>query len=65
MLALSNLRKGYRYAVKNHGEYHEFEVIEMLSGDDYLVKDLHTLETYPLSDLVRYGIGKDYDVIEL
>ena len=37
-----------------------------VTGDyDFLIKDLLTLDTYILSDLVKYGKGDDYALWEL
>lgn len=64
-LAFNNLRKGNKYRLRNHGEVFEFLVTEILEGEKFLLKDLHTLDKYELQDLLRYGKGKDYDLHEL
>lgn len=64
-LAFNNLRRGKKYQLRNHGELYEFWVVEMLESEDFLLKDVLTLEHYKLHDLLRYGKGKDYDLQEL
>ncbi|WP_439882964.1 hypothetical protein ACSX1A_07300 [Pontibacter sp. MBLB2868] len=64
-ISLDNLRKGRNYRLTNHGEVFDFQVKEMPEEGIFIVKDLHTLETYPLHDLTKYGKGKDFDLEEL
>ncbi|WP_162053842.1 hypothetical protein [Pontibacter pamirensis] len=64
-ISIDNLRKGKKYRLKNYGEEFEFQVIEMPEDGVYKVKDLTTLDTYMLNELVKYGKGKDYDLDEL
>ncbi|TPE45808.1 hypothetical protein [Pontibacter mangrovi] len=64
-ISLDNLRRGKKYRLTNYGETHEFQVVEMPQEEVYRVKDLLTLETYLLNDLIKYGKGKDYDLEEL
>lgn len=64
-LSIDNLRKGHKYRLRNHGEEFDFQVINMPEEGVYQVKDLHTLESYHLHELLRYGRGKDYDLEEL
>ncbi|MDN5201505.1 hypothetical protein QQ008_09040 [Fulvivirgaceae bacterium BMA10] len=64
-ISWDTLRVGKKYYLKNYGEKSEFEVLEVIGKSDFKLKDLYTLESYMLSDLVRYGKGKDYDLQEL
>lgn len=64
-ISFDNLRRGKNYVLQNYGEVFEFQVMEMPEEGEYRVKDLTTLETYLLSDLIKYGKGKDYDLTEL
>ncbi|WP_276495825.1 hypothetical protein [Pontibacter litorisediminis] len=64
-ISIDNLRKGKKYRLTNHGETFEFQVVEMPEENAYRVKDLLTLETYLLHDLLTYGKGKDFDLEEL
>jgi hypothetical protein len=64
-LHLDVLRVGKRYRLTNFGEKHEFIVESTLSGGDFRVKDLITLEPYNLKELIAYGHGKDYIIEEL
>ena len=64
-LALDNLRVGRTYILKNYGEIRQIEVLDRLSRDNFKIKDLATLEIYELEELLRWGIGSDYDLDEL
>lgn len=59
------IRTGKRYRLVNFGETSEFEIIEILSDENCVVRSLDTLETYHLADLVRYGKGDDFDFEEI
>ena len=41
------------------------EILEIMANGDCKLKDIHTLEFYDLHDLVRYGKGEDFEVIEI
>ncbi|MEL6559014.1 MAG: hypothetical protein AAFQ94_12570 [Bacteroidota bacterium] len=64
-LAFNSMRYGKKYSLVNFGELYEFEVVEIKTGDDFLLKDLFTLETYYMSDLIMYGKGDDFEIREL
>ncbi|WP_194774496.1 hypothetical protein [Pararhodonellum marinum] len=64
-LALDNLRVGRAYLLVNYGEIRKIKVLQRISKENFQVKDLDTLETYELEELLRWGIGKDYDLDEL
>lgn len=64
-LSLDTLRVGRRYRLRNYGEEHVFQVLEVLEEQDFRVKDMHTLDVYLLSDLIRYGRSKDFDLEEV
>jgi len=64
-LAFSSIRVGKRYILTNFGEVSEFNVIENLGLLDFKLKDLHTLESYRLSDLIKFGKGADFSLWEL
>ncbi len=64
-LSFSALRVGKRYWLVNLGERFEFEIVDMIGNHDFKVKDLNSLEIYTISDFIRYGKGKDYEVREL
>lgn len=65
MLALNSLRKGHKYRVKNFGDTYEFEIIDILNHNDFLLKDLHTFEVFRYSVIIDYGLGGDYTIEEL
>lgn len=64
-LAYSSLRVGKKYWLKNFGEKFEFEILEALHPQDFVLKDLNSLEHYRLSELTMYGKGKDFEIREL
>ena len=64
MLSIKNLRKGSRYEITNYGDNIQFEVIEFVEKE-IKVKNIDTLEVFFLEDIVRYGKGKDYQLIDL
>jgi hypothetical protein len=64
-ISFDTIRVGKKYYLINHGERHEFSVVEKINNQNFKLKDLYTLEIYELEDLVRYGKGKDYELYEL
>lgn len=64
-MSLDNLRVGKNYFLKNFGETTSFMVLEASGERDFIVKDLLTLEIYRLSQLIRFGMGEDFDLREL
>ena len=64
-MSFDNLRVGKRYRLQNYGEVNEFQVQKVKDANDFTVKDLTTLEYYSLSELVKYGKGKDYELDEI
>ncbi|WP_026953996.1 hypothetical protein [Algoriphagus vanfongensis] len=64
-IALDNLRVGRQYLLTNQGEVRKLEIIARLQGENFKVKDLETLEFYTIEELLRWGVGKDYDLDEL
>jgi hypothetical protein len=64
-IALDNLRVGRIYILKNYGEERQIEILARLSGENFKIKDLATLEIYELEELLRWGIGADYDLEEV
>lgn len=64
-LAFSSMRVGQRYRLLNYGEETEFILKEVIGNNDYRLCDLFTLEEYYLSDLIKYGKGSDFELIEI
>ena len=64
-IALDNLRVGRVYRLVNQGEVRKLQIIDRLSGDNFKVKDLDTLEFYTIFELLQWGKGKDYDLDEI
>jgi len=63
-LAFSSMRIGKKYRLINYGEKSEFVLTEVL-GRDYKLCDLHSMESYLMSDLIQYGKGEDFELREL
>lgn len=63
--SFNNLRVGKTFKLVNFSESFEFEVLEIMGDGDCKLKDIHTLESYSLFDLIRYGKGEDFDISEL
>lgn len=63
-LAFSSLRTGEKYRLINFGEIYEFE-LEKILPKDFQLKDLVTLEKYKLSELIQFGKGSDFELIEI
>lgn len=64
-LAFSSMRVGKKYKLVNFNENSEFTLIEVLGRNDYKLRDIHTLEYYMMSDLIRFGKGEDFELREL
>jgi len=44
-----------KYRLINYGDRHEFIIEDILEDGNFLIKDIHTLERYPLKDLIKFG----------
>lgn len=64
-IAFNNIRINTSYQLTNYGEQFNFTVMDILSGDDFRLKDLFTMEEYLMSDLIGSGKGKDFSVWEV
>ncbi|GAA0891603.1 hypothetical protein GCM10009122_12820 [Fulvivirga kasyanovii] len=64
-LSINAMRVGWKYRLRNFDETFEFETLKKLNSENFLLKDLHTLEKYELHDLVKFGRGKDFEIREL
>lgn len=64
-ISIDTLRVGHRYILINYGETTEFELLRIEKTDDYIIRDLNSLEIYNLKILIEYGKGKDFDLYEL
>lgn len=63
-IALDNIRTNKNYVLTNYGEQYEFTVVEIQSAQEFLLKDLNTLEFYKMSELIGRGRGKDFSIWE-
>lgn len=59
------LRVGKRFRMINLGDEYDFIVMKVTTQGEYTVKDLYSLEEYILDDVLKYGVGKDFSLIEL
>lgn len=64
-MSFDNIRIGKKYCIKNFGETFEFTVEKRKSENDFFIKDLYTLETNSLKELVKYGKGNDFDFFQI
>jgi hypothetical protein len=63
--SFNNLRVGKKFRLTNFGESFDFQVMEIMADGDCRLKDVHTLEDYRLHDFTRYGMGSDFEVLEI
>ena len=64
-VAIETIRVGQKYRLVNFDEVFEFEVLRKVSERNFSLKDLHTLEKYQLQELIKFGKGKDFIILEL
>jgi hypothetical protein len=64
-LAFSSMRVGKKYRLVNYGEKSEFMLMEVMDNNDYLLKDLFSMENYRMSELIQFGKGEDFELREL
>ena len=64
-MSYDNMRVGKTYFIRNHGEITSFLVLETQGVDDFKIKDQLSLEIYSFADLIRFGIGKDFELYEI
>lgn len=64
-LAFSSMRVGKKYRLINYGEKSEFILQEVIGRNDYKLKDLFSLESYLMSELIQFGKGEDFELREI
>ena len=64
-MSFDTIRIGKRYKLINFGESFEFTAERRIGNGEYLLKDIYTLETYQLKDLIKFGKGKDFDFFQI
>lgn len=64
-LAFSSMRVGKKYRLINYGEKNEFILMEVMGNQDYMLKDIFSMEQYLMSELVKYGRGDDFELREI
>ncbi|NQZ76735.1 MAG: hypothetical protein HRT61_11655 [Ekhidna sp.] len=64
-LAFSSMRVGKKYRLTNYGETSEFTLLEVIGRNDYRLKDLFSLESYLMSELIQFGKGEDFELREI
>ncbi|CAD5282213.1 MULTISPECIES: hypothetical protein [unclassified Imperialibacter] len=63
-IAFNSLRVGKKYRLVNYREVFDFELMEIVDRHEFRLKDIHTLEEYFMSDLLRFGRGNDFSIVE-
>ena len=63
-IAFSSMRVGQYYRLVNFGEKVDFQLIQILHKD-YQLKDLYTLETYTMNELIKFGKGRDFELKQI
>ncbi|MGB3183941.1 MAG: hypothetical protein WBB45_21285 [Cyclobacteriaceae bacterium] len=64
-IAKDVLRVGKHYGIRNYSEEHRFEVLEIQANGDIVAKDLDTLESFSLNEVMQYGRADNYDMWEI
>ena len=64
-MSFDTIRIGKKYKLINFGESFEFTAERKVGNGDYLLKDIYTLETYQLKELIKFGKGKDFDFYQI
>lgn len=64
-LSFDVLRVGKKYRLINFRERYEFVIEEILEDRNFKLKDIHTLETLYMHDLIKFGKGADFEIREL
>jgi len=63
--SFNTIRVGMRYKLVNYGETFIFEVLDIISDENCLVRSVDTLETFQLHDIIKFGKGEDFEFDEL
>ena len=64
-LSFDVLRVGKKYRLINFRDQYDFSIEEILGGENFRLKDVHTLEIMFMKDLIKFGKGKDFEIREL
>ena len=64
-IAINVIRQGKKYRLINFGDKSEFEIIKVLENENFLVKDLTTVEFYEFNELIQFGKGSDFSIEEI
>jgi hypothetical protein len=63
-IAISNIRTEGEYILTNYGETFEFKVVRIVSDNEFLLRDLTSLDEYMMSELTGQGKGPDFSIWE-
>lgn len=63
--AFDIMRTGKKYRLINYGDLYEFEVLNILDSGDFVLKTLDTLEEFRLSEIIDFGVSKDFSFEEI
>jgi hypothetical protein len=64
-MSVDTMRVGKSYHIQNLGEHTSFTVLASMGENDFRIKDLLTLEVYEFQELIKYGLGDDYELYEI
>jgi hypothetical protein len=64
-ISIDTLRVGHRYTLVNYGETTDFELVRIEKKEDYIIRDLNSLEIFNFKVLIEYGKGQDYELFEI
>ena len=64
-ISIDVMRLGHSYRLTNQGEVFDFIFLGFTEDNEMHLKDIHTLEKYKYSDLVRFGKSRDYFLEEI
>jgi len=64
-MSTDTMRVGKSYCLINHGDKTTFIVLSGEGVNDYIIKDMLSLEMYKFSTLLAYGRGEDFELFEV
>jgi hypothetical protein len=64
-LSFNVLRVGKKYRLVNFRDEYEFVIEEILEDGNFKLKDLNTMETMFMNDLIKFGKGNDFEIRDL
>jgi len=65
VMSADTMRVGKSYCLINYGEKTTFLVLSTEGREDFVIKDILSLEIYRFASLTAYGLGEDYELFEV